>query len=140
MGARQPVVLIVEDQAKTRESLNALIRHSCPALRSVVASDGATALAQFEAHQPVFVLVDKNLPDTNGFDLTRKIKERNPATLVAVISVESNAHLTAQALAAGAVSFICKENLFDQVVQLVRAAVTLTEWMRPDADMVTRPL
>lgn len=140
MGARQPAVLIVEDQAKMRESLNDLIWQSCPTLRRVVAFDGATALAQFEAHQPVFVLVDKNLPDTNGFDVTRKIKKLNPATMVAVMSVESNAHVTAQALAAGAVAFIGKEDLFDQVVPLVCAAVSVTEWMRDGADKDIRPL
>jgi DNA-binding NarL/FixJ family response regulator len=136
---RQPAVLIVEDQEQMRGALNDLIRQSCPALDIINACDGATALARFEANQPVFVLVDKNLPDTNGLELTRNIKKLNPATLVAVISVESNTHVAAQALAAGAVAFIGKDKLFDTVVPLVRAAVTLREWARNDSDMDTRP-
>ena len=128
-GARQPAVLIVEDHEHMRGALNDLIRQSCPALRMFNAGDGATALAHFEAHQPAFVLVDKNLPDTNGLDLTRNIKKLDHAALVAVISVESNAHVAAQALAAGAVAFIGKDKLFDEVVLLVRAAVTLKQWV-----------
>ena len=128
-GARQPAVLIVEDQEQMRGALNDLIRESCPALRMFNAGDGATAMAHFEAHRPAFVLVDKNLPDTNGLDLTRNIKKLDHAALVAVISIESDAHVAAQALAAGAVAFISKDKLFDELVSLVRAAVTLKQWV-----------
>jgi DNA-binding NarL/FixJ family response regulator len=137
--AHQPAVLIVDDEASMREALQDLIRQSFPTLRVVDAHDGATALAHFEAHQPLFVLVDKNLPDTSGLDLTRTIKKLNPATLVAVISVETNAHIAAQALAAGAVAFVGKDKLFDEVVPLVGAAVSLQEWVRPGAGVDTRP-
>lgn len=111
-----------------RSALYDLIRQSFPTLRVVGAYDGATALAHFESHTPSFILVDKNLPDTSGFDLTRAIKKKSPSTMVAVISVDSNAHIAAQALAAGAVAFVGKDNLFKEVVPLVRAAVTLAEW------------
>jgi DNA-binding NarL/FixJ family response regulator len=89
----------------------------------------ATAMAHFDARRPLFVVVDKNLPDANGLDLTRTIKKLSPATMVAVTSIETNAHIGAQALAAGAVAFIGKDKLFDEIVPLVGAAVTLTEWM-----------
>jgi DNA-binding NarL/FixJ family response regulator len=138
-GARQPAVLIVEDQAPMREALYDLIRQSCPTLRVVDASDGATALAHFEAHQPALVLIDKNLPDRSGLDLTRNIKNLSPATMVAVISVESNAYVADQALAAGAVAFIGKDKLFEEVVPLVCAAVTLTEWIRHGTEMNAQP-
>lgn len=138
-NARQPVVLIVEDHAPIREALHDLIRQSFPTLRVVDACDGATGLAHFKAHQPVFALVDKNLPDTNGLDLTRSIKKLNPVTIVAVTSIDSNAYVKAQSLAAGAAAFISKENLFDEVVTLVRAAVSLHEFVMHCADMDTRP-
>lgn len=136
-GASQLAVLIVEDQEQMRGALNDLIRQSCPAVRMFNAADGATAMAHFAAHRPAFVLVDKYLPDTNGLDLTRNIKKLDHAALVAVISVESNSHVAAQALAAGAVAFIGKDKLFDEVVSLVRAAVTLKQWVREGSAMDT---
>lgn len=128
-GALEPTVLIVEDQAPMRTALYDLIRERFPMLRVVDAYDGATALAHFEAHRPSFVLMDINLPDANGLDLTRTIKRRSPATMVAAISIEANAHIAAQALAAGAAAFICKDRLFEEIVPLISAAVTLTNWM-----------
>ncbi len=127
-GALEATVLIVEDHAPMRTALYHLIRHSFPRLRVIDAHDGASALTHVDAHRPSFVVVDKNLPDANGFDLTRTIKKLSPSTLVAVTSIEKNALIAAQALAAGAVAFIGKDKLFDEIVPLVGAAVTLTDW------------
>jgi DNA-binding NarL/FixJ family response regulator len=135
--APEAAVLIVEDHAPMRTALYDLIRHSFPKLRVIDAYDGATALAHFEAHRPSFVLMDINLPDANGLDLARTIKKRSPATIVAVTSIETNAHIAAQALAANAVAFIGKDKLFDEIVPLVRAAVTLTQWMDVTAPSLT---
>ena len=129
-GAVGAAVMIVEDHAPMRTALYHLIRRSYPRLRIIDAHDGATALTHFDAHRPSFVVVDKNLPDANGIDLTRTIKKLNPATLVAVTSIETNAHIAAQALAAGAAAFIGKDKLFDEIVPLVGAAVTLTAWVQ----------
>ena len=128
-GALEAAVLIVEDHAPMRTALYDLIRHSFPKLRVIDAYDGASALAHFEAHRPSFVLMDINLPDANGLDLTRTIKKLSPATMVALTSIETNAHIAAQALAANAAAFIGKDKLFDEIVPLIGAAVTLTEWM-----------
>jgi DNA-binding NarL/FixJ family response regulator len=122
-------VLIVDDEVAIRSALRDLIQTSYPELRVVDAPDGATARKLFDAHRPAVVLVDKNLPDGNGIELTRTIKNLSPATLVAVISIETNAHVAAQAVAAGAVAFVGKDKLFDEIVPLVGAAATLAVWV-----------
>jgi len=140
-GALAAAVLIVEDHAPMRTALYHLIRHSFPRLRVIDAYDGATALAHFDAYRPSFVVVDKNLPDANGLDLTRAIKKLSPATMVAVTSIDTNAHIAAQAAAAGAVAFIGKDKLFDEIVPLIGAAVTLTGWMHdamPDVSIAAQ--
>ncbi|MDQ5849031.1 MAG: response regulator [Pseudomonadota bacterium] len=126
-------MLIVEDQAPMRAALCDLIETWFPKLRVIHAPDGATARKLFDARRPAFVLVDKNLPDANGLDLARTIKKLSPATMIAVTSVETNAHIAAQARAAGAVAFIGKDRLFDELRPLIGAAVTLMEWMHGNA-------
>jgi DNA-binding NarL/FixJ family response regulator len=138
-GALEAAVLIVEDHAPMRTALYDLIRHSFPRLRVIDAYDGATALAHFDAHRPSLVVMDVNLPDANGLDLVRTIKKLSPATMVAAISIETNARVAAQALAAGAVAFVGKDKLFDEIVPLVGAAVTLTEWAGATAPGFSSP-
>lgn len=127
--APEVAVLIVDDEVSIRSALRDLIQTSYPELRVVDAPDGATARKLFDAHRPAVVLVDKNLPDGSGIELTRNIKKLSPATLVAVISIETNAHVAAQAVAAGAAAFVGKDKLFDEVVPLVGAAATLAVWV-----------
>lgn len=122
-------VLIVDDEASIRSALRDLITSAYPRLQVIDAPDGATAQKLFDARRPAVVLVDKNLPDANGIDLTRSIKKLSPTTMVAVISVETNAHIAAQALAAGAVAFVGKDRLFDEIVPLIGAAATLAVWV-----------
>ena len=100
--APEVAVLIVDDEVSIRSALRDLIQSSYPQLQVIDAPDGATARKLFDARRPAVVLVDKNLPDANGIDRTRSIKKLSPTTMVAVISVETNAHIAAQALAAGA--------------------------------------
>lgn len=127
--APEVAVLIVDDEVTIRSALRDLIQTSYPQLRVIDAPDGATARKLFDARRPALVLVDKNLPDANGIELTRTIKKLNPATLVAVISIETNAHIAAQALAAGAVAFVGKDRLFEEIVPLIGAAATLAVWV-----------
>ena len=126
---RDAAVLIVEDHAPMREAIRVCIEGSFPALSIFEAPDGATALKYVEAHCPSLVLMDINLPDANGLDLTRDILKQWPCTLVAATSIDTNADLSERARAAGAVQFIRKDNLFKTLLPLVGAAVTLNKWM-----------
>lgn len=131
--APEVAVLIVDDEVSIRSALRDLIQTSYPRLQVIDAPDGATARKLFDARRPAVVLVDKNLPDANGIELTRSIKKLSPSTMVAVISIETNAHIAAQALAAGAVAFVGKDRLFDEVVPLIGAAATLAAWVTDTA-------
>ena len=123
-------MLIVEDHAPLREAIRVFIEHSFAGLSVIEAPDGATALKVVQAHGPCFVLMDINLPDANGLDLTRDIVKQRPGTLVAVISMDTSADLPELARAAGAVEFIGKDTLFKTLLPLVGAAVSLTHWMQ----------
>jgi DNA-binding NarL/FixJ family response regulator len=133
-GASEAAVLIVEDHTPMREAIRACIERSFPGLCVIEAPDGANALKQVEAHRPSLVLMDINLPDANGLDLTRDIAKRRPSTIVAAISIDTSADLPARARAAGAAEFICKDNIFGRLVPLVGAAVMLTNWVNDGSD------
>ena len=96
-------VLIVEDHAPMREAMRVCIEGSFPGLSVIEAPNGATALKYVKAHCPSPALMDINLPDANGLDLTRDILKQWPGTFVAATSIDTSADLSKRARAADAV-------------------------------------
>jgi len=99
-------VLIVDDQTQTREGLKALLA-TAPAVQVVdQASDGKEAIDLVEKYRPDVVLMDAMMPVMNGLEATRRIKAEWPVIRVIVLTI--HAGLKAEALAAGADTFLVK--------------------------------
>ena len=113
-----------------REAMHVCIEGSFPGLSIMEAPDAATALKYVKAHCPSPVLMDINLPDANGLELTRDILKQWPGTFVAATSIDTSADLSERAREAGAVQFFGKDDLFKTLLPLVSAAVTLNKWMK----------
>src|SRR5262245_25513253 len=67
-------VLVVEDESDTAESLALLLRLWGYDAR--VASDGASALDAVPTFRPNLILLDLALPQLNGFEVTRRLRQR----------------------------------------------------------------
>jgi two-component system, sensor histidine kinase len=83
----QPV-LVVEDNMINRKVIAAfLTKLNFP---HVIAETGAEALVSFEQHNPSLILMDCNLPDISGMEVTRQIRQiekqqdLKPAVVIAV--------------------------------------------------------
>ncbi len=79
---RRRRVLIVEDEPALRLSYE---RHFNPRYDLVFASTGAEALAKLEEQRPDVAVLDMRLPDTDGIDLLRRIRQSQP-TLPVIIT------------------------------------------------------
>ena len=101
-------VLIVDDEEGACQ-LHRLVleRMGC---RCIEARDGASALAELERGTFDLVLLDLRLPDMNGYDLCRRIREGAAGTALKIIIVSGNsdADSLAEALPRGADDYIAK--------------------------------
>ena len=68
-------VLIVEDEPALRLSYERAFQ---PRYDLVFASTGAEALEQLDKHKPEVAVLDMRLPDTDGVELLRRIRVRQP--------------------------------------------------------------
>jgi len=117
------VVLIVDDSPTDQHVLSlALQRHG---FSTLVASDGAEAIAMAERERPDVILMDIVMPGMNGFQATRHLT-RNPSTSsIPVVIVSSKDQETDRiwGLRQGAVRYIMKPVDEDDLVAAVRATV-----------------
>jgi DNA-binding NarL/FixJ family response regulator len=100
-------VVIVDDHEQFRRSARKLLELEG---FDVVgeADSGARGIEAVERHRPDVVLLDVGLPDTNGFDVARKLGAAS--CVVIVSSRDANAYAT-RARRSGAVGFVPKDEL-----------------------------
>jgi two-component system response regulator YesN len=103
--------LIVEDSPIFRETLRSLLCAWFPGLKICEAEGVEEGHAQFREHEPRVVFVDVGLPDGNGLDLVKQIKQESPATAVAVCTSHDQPAYEEAARACGADCFLPKSTL-----------------------------
>jgi DNA-binding NarL/FixJ family response regulator len=102
-------ILIVDDHGPVREALRACLELALPQFHIREAEDGRSAWVELRRLPPSLVLMDVNLPDVNGIQLTAEIKKSLPDVPVVVITRHSIEPYVDDALAAGASAFVVKE-------------------------------
>ena len=102
-----PTILVVDDEPANLTIMREILQKTYVL---AFARNGAEALAAVVKHRPALVLLDIGLPDTNGYDLCRQIKQRDATQNVQVIFVTGYADTAHEAagFAAGAVDYITK--------------------------------
>lgn len=83
-------VLLADDFEGFRHSLRLFLK-SQPGFEVVgEAVDGVDAIEKTESLHPDLVLMDLEMPNKDGFDATREIKQRFPQTRVVILSMHSS--------------------------------------------------
>jgi NarL family two-component system response regulator LiaR len=111
-------VMVVDDHAMIREGL-AFFLDAFEELELVgQASSGDEALAKIGAVRPHVVLLDVNMPDTNGISVLREIRAKYPAIRVIILTNFKEDDVIKAAFENGASAFLMKNV---SVTELVRA-------------------
>ncbi len=110
---RQQSLLIVEDSPIFRELLRGVFERRHPGTRVLEAETVSEGRRLALEHGPRVIVMDVQLPDGNGIDLTRSLKEAMPHVHVAVCTAHDLPEHREAALAGGAAHFSCKDCLGD---------------------------
>lgn len=103
-------ILIVDDNEHMRNEIVVLVSRPGDDLRSC--GDGATAIGEYEAMRPDWVLMDVRMPGMDGLAATREILARDPGAKIAVVTnYAEDQELRNAANAAGAKLFLGKDRL-----------------------------
>ena len=114
-------ILIVDDSALSRRTLRRILETSGYSV--VEAEDGMTALEVYFLEKPSVVLLDLVMKGMYGLDVLVKLREMDPKALVVVASADIQSSTRKMADEAGALSFINKPFVSEQVIAAVEAAL-----------------
>ncbi len=120
-GSAQGLVLIVDDEVAIRESLETLLEME--GYQVATATSGEECLARI-AEQPFdLILLDYALPERNGLEILKDLRERDPQLPVIMVTAYGTVENAVKAIQAGATNFIQKPWDNEKLLADVRAAV-----------------
>lgn len=125
------LALLVEDEPQMRRFLRAsLTSHG---FRLVEAENGGEAMALATSHNPEIILLDLGLPDCDGIDLTRRIREWTRVPII-VISARGREADKVEALDAGADDYVTKPFGVNELLARMRVALRHAQQSGGSAD------
>lgn len=125
-------VLIADDHRSFAEALRTAIRLEDGMSVVGVVHDGEAAVEVAARKRPDVVLMDVEMPGSDGIAATRQIVDAQPDTRVVMLSAFEEERNVARALDAGAVGFLSKFVPMKDVVRAVRSAHRGDPLIEPD--------
>ncbi|MES2963261.1 MAG: sigma-54 dependent transcriptional regulator [Bdellovibrionota bacterium] len=121
--------LIVDDEAELRKSVISILRTSIPGYEFDIseAADGREALEKYKSGDWDLVLMDVRMPEMNGIDALKAIKDHDPRTFVVLMTAHSNVQDAIAAVKEGAYDYLEKPVQPQRLTEIVRRAHEASE-------------
>ncbi|MCP3741912.1 response regulator transcription factor [Rossellomorea sp. BNER] len=124
-------ILLVEDQDIVRQGLKLMLEQDERMNVLGEATNGKEALLFMESHLIDLVVMDIRMPELNGIEATREIKQRWPSTKVLILTTFNDDEYALEALKLGASGFLLKtsdrEKLISAVVSCMNGGLSIHE-------------
>jgi two-component system LytT family response regulator len=109
--------IIIEDEAKSRDNLRAILTEYCPQVKILSESSNLNeAIRDINKHQPQLLFLDIELPDGTGFDVLETINSKN----IEVIFVTAFGHYAIKAIRFCALDYILKPINIPDLIKAVK--------------------
>jgi len=128
---KQMRVLVADDHEIVREGVRAMVEREPGWTVCAVAENGREAVEFAKKLKPDVIVLDLNMPESDGLEAARQIKRAIPATEILMLGTHESKDLIEQAFAAGAKSYVRKADagrlLLPALKSLQRHKVFLTD-------------
>ena len=132
-AAVQARVLVVDDHSLLRTGVANIINQEIDLEVVAEAANGRDAIDAFLIHRPDVVLMDLRMPEMEGVEAIRRIREIDPQARVVVLTTYDADEDIARALQAGAKAYILKDIAADALVACVRDVLAGKTYLAPAA-------
>ena len=123
-------ILLADDHTLFCNLLRELLEPEYEVVGSV--SDGRELLEAAATLRPDVVLVDIGMPNLNGLDAGRRLKEDTPKLKLIYLTMNNDVEYAREALQAGASAFVLKNSQSSQLLQVIRGALRGVSYVAPE--------
>jgi DNA-binding NarL/FixJ family response regulator len=132
-------ILIADDHKIVRDGLRALLENELNMTVLGEAENGRTAVELAKELQPDVVIMDISMPDLNGIEATRQIRESVPRAKVIALSMHTDRRFVAEVLKMGASGYLLKDCAFEELASAIHAVLSNRNYLSSQiADVVLK--
>ena len=129
---KKTTVLVVDDERRYRELLEMNLTRR--GYRVLQAADGLSALNQVELEAPDLVMLDLMLPDIDGYEVCRRIREHSSVPII-MLTAKAEPAQKVRGFASGADDYVTKPFSAEEVLARVVAVLRRAEAGRTEASV-----
>ncbi len=125
-------IAIVDDEQLIREGLKIIFSSYDDIEVVATGSDGNEAVEICKEHKPDLVLLDIRMPNCNGVDATKKIKQLDFDTKILILTTFTDSEYIQTAIQNGASGYLLKDSSPELIYDGIKAAVSGNMVINPD--------
>jgi len=114
-------ILVVDDEQSMRDFLSIMLKKE--GYDVVTAENGGGALKAIQAEIFDLVITDVKMPDIDGIEVLKTVKEVSPETVVIMITAFATAETAVEAMKLGAYDYITKPFKVDEIKLVIQKAL-----------------
>jgi DNA-binding NarL/FixJ family response regulator len=126
-------VLVVDDHSLLRTGVANIINQEADLEVVAEAANGRDGVEAFHAHRPDVTLMDLRMPEMEGVEAVRRIRELDPQARVIVLTTYDADEDIARALQAGAKAYILKDIAADALIACIHDVLAGKTYLAPTA-------
>jgi len=124
-------VVIVDDHPIVRTGMRTVLDAAADVTVVAEGATGASALRLVEQHHPDVLVLDVNLPDMNGLDVVRRLRDREITTAILILTMHADSHTVFGLLRAGVRGYVLKDEAPEMLASAVQAVARGQNWFSP---------
>ena len=124
-------IFLADDHAILREGLRSLLEAYSDLSVVGEAADGRQTVQQAVRLRPDVVVMDIVMPELNGIEAARQIRQLSPSTQVVILSMYAMTEHIARAFQAGVRGYVLKESVGTELVDAIRAVYSGHRYLSP---------
>jgi DNA-binding NarL/FixJ family response regulator len=124
-------VLLADDHPIVRQGLRHLLEAEPNLSVAGEASNGLEAVQLVEKFKPDVLIVDIVMPELNGLEVLKQVRERSSKTCCIVLSMQSADVYVVEALKAGALGYVLKETGPSELLSAVHQVIKGQRYLSP---------